>query len=1543
MKKRHLEAAAALDAWRAGSPDGADARARARRALDAVESLAAGPLDGGGREIAHSLLDETGLAPFLRALGDAAVRERWAEAVFRLIRFSDYRLADLFRARLRRHPGRILFQDMGAPIPALWSYDQVDRLARETAAALLSLAAADGREPRVAILSENRVESAVADLACLFYDILDAPLNTHFSRDNLVEIFDRLGITLALADTREKRQLLEEVRTRAAAPFRVVALDRGAADGDAGTAFLGETAKAMSPAEADRLLAGRRRFALNETATVMFTSGSTGRPKGVAFSIYNLVTKRFARAAALPGVGGEEVLLSFLPLFHTFGRYLELLGAIYWSGTYVFPGSSSPETLFALFPKIQPTGFISVPIRWSQLHERCLAKLDAARPGESAEALFRGVVGGRLRWGLSAAGYLDPRVFRFFERHGVDLASGFGMTEATGGITMTPPGGYIDRTLGPALPGARTRLGPDGELQVSGPYIARYLEDAGPGGLIPFPEDAAKDYWLPTGDVFRVRPDGYHEILDRIKDLYKNTRGETVAPLKVENKFIGVPGIKRTFLVGDGRPHNVLFIVPDYGDEVLKSALGAEKEREYYRRLVDAANIDLAPPERVLNFAVLGRDFEAGRGELTPKGSLNRKRIEAHFAAEIEELYRRTDVDLERDGVRVRIPHWFFRDLGVLEDEIFFVGDFLFNSNRRFMLPVARAEGAGRWLVGDLEYEVRGNVIDLGLFARQPRLWLGNPALVRFAPCREGWDVPLETVSDDVALPFARQRTYAPDDLPRPARIRDDRLVRLNALLEAALFTDPEEAEAALEDIEKLIAEPDLRTAPVVRRRLGALARHPEEGIRCAAYRILLLDEPNPDYGRMLSGFLHAGLSFLNEASIEAIVSARLGLGRFDALRRRMAAYREELEWPAGEATRQQFERILRLFAGFAGVHPEFFRSVRAELANWVLLRRDPGLSRFAADRLAELAERYETALTARTPESKAEEWASRIVFDEGLPEAEEARLREILADRSFLKSSLDLILDREEFDPRDLGPGGVWVSRLPDYDGRRSYRLSLNTRPGRHYDLRLVVRDAPGFTEEEEETLRWHLAVANDPNGPRNLPRVGALRPALGAFSLDYTGGLDVWEKIRRFAEAREGDEPAYPAVGRWRNLFIEGQAAFIKAWRAASRRIVPGIPAPANVIVPEADFREAPLIHSLAGWKEYRTTLSLVRPLLVNFYLRTAALYPWSRAELDIQWLFDACYEALGYAEASEFFKDLERDLGREPLADDTGTPLLDSLRAYLEYFEKNYMIPLPALNAIRRYKEWELQAGPTTPDERERMVLEVYRLYRLERYPEAARYYLYRHTYFAGGETAVCRAFDVLIEVMTSRLSTPAVQLIELSDLQAAITDDRDRAVFSRLVFPGLRTSQTVDILPYGDERTRRLVVQSRITDRRGGAYTFGETYDPAEIGQLYRLFFKENYPKTISDEDRHYVLRDAQERVVGGLCFKSLFRNATFIDSMVVAASLKGLGLGGAMLDDFCGRVAGAGDAVVLTHFYLPGFFLHKGFKVDKKWGALVKYL
>ncbi|MCX6561053.1 MAG: AMP-binding protein [Candidatus Aminicenantes bacterium] len=1534
-----------LTAWFGSHAVGDSGRLAGELLAVLEEAVSAGPFDPAEAAIVRKALFETGRRPFLRALGDDAARARWAESALRLIRGVDYSLLEMFQARVEAHPEKALFRDASGPAPAEWSYRQVERKTREIAAAFFHLAAADepAGPPRVALFADNGVENACADLACLFYDILDTPINTHFSQDNLIDIFDRLGITLAVTDSPARRLLLEQVREKTAVPFRIVALDAGTADESRGVPFLGEVCKRLGAAEIDARLAGRRRFALDEVATVLFTSGSTGRPKGVSFSIYNLTAKRFARAAALPDVGEDEVFLCFLPLYHTFGRYLELLGSIYWGGTYVASGNPSPERLFSLFPQIRPTGFISVPIRWAQLYEVCLEAMEAAGPGADPAVVLRRIVGPDLRWGLSAAGFLDPKVFRFFEKSGIALCSGFGMTEATGGITMTPPGRYVDNAHGLPLPGIEARLTGEGELEIRGAYVARYLDAAPPGGVVPVPGEPGGDEWLATGDVFEILPNGYYRIVDRIKDIYKNTRGETVAPLKVESKFAGVPGIKRTFLVGDGRPHNVLFIVPDYGDAVLRAALDADGERAYYRRIVGAANLDLAPYERVVNFAVLDRDFEEARGELTTKGSYNRKRIEAGFAAEIEALYRKSFVELEYHGWRVRIPHWFYRDLGVLEDEIFFVGDFLFDSFRKTMLPLAVEAGSGRRLIGDLEYRIEGAVIDLGVFARQPRLWFGNPALARFCPCRAGWDVPAESVAEQVFLPASRDRIYGTDDVTAPLRVREESLLAAHKLASMALFGETPEARAALIRIEGLLAAPDLRIAPLLRARLEASAGHPEESIRCDAYRILLLDEPNPEYDRALTSFVHSGLSFLNEASIEAISSSPLGPERFDALRRRMAAYRESLAGGGEEAepARAQFLRILRLFVDFARYHPDYYRHVRAELASWALHRVDPELSRSAVSRLSELDSDHEGWLGRRLRPLSPQEWEARLAFDEGLPAAEVGRIRRILTDPTFLPQSIGLVFGREGFDPREIPADGIWVSRLPEYDGRPSVRVHVRSASGEAFDLRLITADDLGV-QPEAETLFWHLAIANYPLGEPILPRIGSLRPGLGAVAILYSGRLNVWERLR----LRDGDEEPERSVlgpGRWRTLAIEGMAAFFKAWRFSGGRIVPGLPSPTNVMVAEASSPRPAMIHSLAGWRAYEGPLSLVRPLIRNFFLKTAAHYPWLAGRQDVRWLFDACYEALGYAEASAFFQALAAALEKEPVAGLEGVALAESLSAYLSEFRSHYMIPLPAVNAVRRYKEWELQNAPSGAADREGKVLEVLGVFGLDRYPEAARYYLYRQTYFAGASEAVLAAFDKLLGRMTEEVKTPAVHFAELSDLQAALADEADRAVFAKMVFPRAAAGRSFDIRPFGEDRVKQVIVRSAVSDRKGESYEFAETFDPAEIGQLYRLFYLENYPKTISQQDRHYILRDSRERVMGGLCYRLMSANAAFIDGIVIASALKGRGLGGAMIEEFCQRMSAAGIHVILTHFYLPGFFLHQGFREDKRWGSLVREL
>lgn len=282
-------------------------------------------------------LNLTSRTGFLRSLPNREHRYRWAETCFQAILASQYTLADMFEERVRRHPERsYLFEASAAAGPA-WTYAQIALRLRTIAAMFCAVEA----EPRVAIFSENSIDSACCDLACLIHRIFDTPLSVHFDAATLTWIFDRLAINVVVTDTEDRLLRLLEVRSATARPFRIYST--GAPNPDAqGVRDTESLAAACSRTDLERAgarLERRRNRPITDVATVMFTSGSTGAPKGIAFTLYHLVTKRFARAAALPDVGDDEVLLCYLPLYHTFGRYLELLGMMFWEDLTFLPGT----------------------------------------------------------------------------------------------------------------------------------------------------------------------------------------------------------------------------------------------------------------------------------------------------------------------------------------------------------------------------------------------------------------------------------------------------------------------------------------------------------------------------------------------------------------------------------------------------------------------------------------------------------------------------------------------------------------------------------------------------------------------------------------------------------------------------------------------------------------------------------------------------------------------------------------------------------------------------------------------------------------------------------------------------------------------------------------------------------------------------------------------------------------------------------------------------------------------------------------------------
>ncbi|GAB1371499.1 hypothetical protein MASR1M45_15610 [Candidatus Kapaibacterium sp.] len=1486
-------------------------------------------------------LSETSKPVFLKSLENDSLRNDWAQLCFKLIRNYNYSLLDLFESRTLESPEKTFFHDMSEPDKGKWSYKRIYQNLKEIAAGFYHVHNKNILEegdislmPRLAILSENSVVSASADLACLCYDILVTPLNVSFGREIIEYIFKELDINTVVTDSKQRIDMLISLKNSSFPDLVIFSTNSEYSEYSDSVCFIGEYEASLSPSDIETILSKRKKLSINQVCTVMFTSGSTGMPKGLSFTMYNLISKRFARGAALPDVGEDEVFLSFLPLYHTFGRYLELMGSIYWRSTYVFAGNTSSDTLLNLFPIVQPSVFISIPLRWNQLYEKAYEMMSDVSDSKELRNIFRKVVGIRLKWGLSAAGYLDPKVFEFFGLNGVELCSGFGMTEATGGITMTPPGKYRQGTVGIPLPGVNCLINSEGVLEISGHYVARYLENAGPLSEVSFPDE--ETYRISTGDVFQVDSDGYYEIVDRVKDIYKNNKGQTISPKNVENKFESVPGIKRTFLVGDGKPYNTLLIVTDQNEDLI-SQKSPEEVNDYIELLVTKANLELANYERIVNYLIIDRDFEMDKGELTPKNSFNRKNIEKNFSKEIEKLYEKNHSDYNFENLIIRIPRWFYRDLGIIESDISVDSFGFLNKRNKKVLRIKKSDIENQILIGDLIYEITGKQVNLGTLARQPKLWVGNPNFIEFSPVKDGWDTNLDTISENVFIDYHPQSINYPVDENKRLGV-GNQLAEVNKIVCDMIFGNEEIIFETLRKVEHLLDNTTEKFINLLRKRLQALAKHPIEDVRCTAYRILLLDEPSPDYSKAFPAFIKSGLSYLNEKSIKEIAGGKLEIRRLEALRKRLLAYRTQIDLSNDEVTIYQFKSLFKLLINFLKNNPEFYTSVRFELISWILFNKIPEVSAFAKQYFNEMHKFYENMLDENTPKYPYALWMSKIVFDQEINEFEIDSINNVLINKAFLKQSIILCFDEGDFSINDAKDKGIWISRLSNDGTTYHYRVIIAMKNQRHYDLQIFINNG----DDEKiilQTILRHVAISGYPYGYRVLPKLGAYRQELKAWSFEYFGELSLWAKIREFSSQRISGNP-FSKVDVLRKYYIQAISAFIISWRNSGKQFIPGIVSPNNVIIPELDFRDGAIINSINGWKMFYSFTQFIDAIILNFYEKPVIHYTWIEPYLDKSWIFEAILNALDQEEGKSVFREISNEM--KSFDEEKYSELSTILDKFITKIETNYFPTLKLISSVERYNDWASENTDAEIDAHEQTIRELIVLYNLNIKNEANRLFLYKSTYFKKSTIEVHKKFDEIINRLYRNKNEKATQLIELTELQALLQSQDERTIFAKMLFPK-SVANEMRITGKAMNISGKVIINSYIKDHNNELYTMREVENVSEIGTLYRIFFKENYPKVISENDEFYILTDSINRIVGGLCYRKTDNNSVIIDGGIIIKSLTNRGLGTAMLEDFCSRMGALGYESVQGHFFLKNFYIKRGFTYDKRYGTLVRFL
>lgn len=1489
---------------------------------------------------AEDLLDAVRVRPLRRRILENGTTDQWADRLTRLIDITNFTFPKLFKQRVERHPSRTLFIIPGRKGARNVTWRQaagrIDLLAR----GLIALTQDDPEGATIAILSRNRLEMALTDLACLSSGLVNVMIPATATEADVAYILNHAKVTTVVASSRDLIERVITLRDQAPGVRRIISLD-GTTDGDHNVMPLEAVMEAASSISRSELEIRRSAININDRLSVMYTSGTTGTPKGICFTHRNIVTKRFHRALALPEIGEGDRFLSYLPLFHTFGRFLEMTGCIFWGATYIFAENPSIENLMLQMQEFEPSVFISIPMKWMQLYDAIRAEVDLDTADDVAIlAAVKRQTGGNLRWGLSAAGYLDPDIFRFFQRYGVELMSGFGMTEGTGGMTMTPPGNYREDSLGPALPGIEIALADDGELLVKGPYIMEgYLDP--PEGVESFDADG----WFHTGDLMEMSDDKFIRIIDRKKEIYKNVQGQTVAPQKIENLFRDFDSIGRVFLVGDHRSFNTALIFPNFDfEEVNLRNLPANDLRGHFRSLVITANTFLSPFERIVDFAVIDRDFDADQGELTPKNTFRRKTIERNFTDVIRTLYQR--MTLSVGGVEVTVPNWVFQALGVTAQDLRVEGDTLKFTDSDAALEIHRiSESDIR--VGPIVYQFDSSKpLNLGSLLSVPRLWLGNETLVAFAPL----EPEQRAFKRRRRLHIFWKRRLNPYTASEDDRHRLESLLRstnpdLMDLHQAALGVeshDSSDAIIALRTLEHVLesSNPDIVEESL--RLLRRASQNPSCTVVRRAFQVLAAHERGPGYKAMVSRFLDV-LPELFDADTTGLLAERT------LSKEQLNAFFGEAErrWTSSEDPSQAVvaSSLLTFLAEYGAHHPTSYRQIRAFITRAALTASEDDIRSIAGESLDHLRSGFRTWLgslsrIAVDPETGFEyRWDDVVAFADDIDQEAQDRLLGALRSTPMLREGIFLFSRGASVSLSDILPGGVWIRHLGTDHGKSVYRVAVKTRSRDQFDLAVNLnRDLESFQVAEE--IDWLVVCGSGQGRGPLVEEFGGWWPDHGLWTEEFIGGDTLIRALKRMARRPDGLEQF---ENLWPYTAWAALAAYVDFWDRTGRRLEIAEPSPTNVVVPMHDYQTDARLVSISSRKAFSSMTSMMLGFKRAFIDTVETEYPNLSGLVTWALPCSALLEIVGEHEGVALLEEVMADPSSEAIPD-----FREQTSEFLGSVTSRGFLPRRLFFAAKRFRRWNALNPDATFLAVATTLHEIYTTYGLqtlsENYPEA-RARFFKETVF---RNAPPNLIDGLEEIIT-RLRRRELESDELSaavaDLRAHLSLEKDDDYFlARLSYPHLRPEDEALFVEASAGGGRQSEMVVTFEDNEGDIFRIRHAISAKEIGRLHRLFLAAKLSVQFRREHRFLVAVNDRGQLIGGLFYEvNTEARTAHMDKVVISDHFQGRGIAGHLLEELCNRMRSSGATSITTGFFRPQFFYRYGFTVEKRYAGLVRRL
>jgi len=516
---------------------------------------------------------------------------------------------------------------------------------------------------RVMLVSENRPEWAIADLAIMAADCITVPAYTSNTERDHAHVLNDSGARAAIVSTAALAKTLLPAVARTSECEMVIGLEHMPRE-RVGNVRLYDWEALVADQPGDVVAAEGAAMALKreDLACLIYTSGTGGSPRGVRQHHGAILANCAGAEDIIHGdfARGQEVFLSLLPLSHSYEHTAGLHFPISLSAQIWY--AESIEKLATNLEEARPTIMVVVPRLFELLRARILKQFEKqgkaaqwllaqalaldAKPKKSVldrpldlllDATVRKKVrarfGGRNKALVSGGAPLNPEVGRFFQALGLTLLQGYGQTEAGPLISVNRPRAGIKLdTVGPAVIGCEVRIAEDGEILCRGENVMQgyWRNDAETARVL-------ADGWLHTGDVGHLDEAGRIVITDRKKDLIVNDKGDNVSPQRVEGILTLEPEIAQAMVVGDRRPYLVGLVVPDKeweatlppGTDVGKAVMAA----------VDRVNAGLSVIEKVRRVLIADEPFTIENGALTPSLKVRRHVLRERYGERLDALY----------------------------------------------------------------------------------------------------------------------------------------------------------------------------------------------------------------------------------------------------------------------------------------------------------------------------------------------------------------------------------------------------------------------------------------------------------------------------------------------------------------------------------------------------------------------------------------------------------------------------------------------------------------------------------------------------------------------------------------------------------------------------------------------------------------------------------------------------------------------------------------------------------------------------------------